>query len=58
MGKALEEQGKETKRIAEISTIQNMHSDKKYQVYKALREKGVKLGKKVHYLPEIVDVNI
>jgi hypothetical protein len=58
MNKALDETSKETKRIMEITTIQNMNSDKKYQVYKALREKGVKLGKKVHHLPEIVDVNI
>jgi hypothetical protein len=27
-------------------------------IYKNMREKGIKIGKKVHNLPEIVDVNI
>lgn len=38
--------------------MKTLQSDKKIEVYRALRSKGVKLGKKVHHLPEIVDVNI
>lgn len=56
--KAEGEYSKEKKRIDEISTMQSLAQDKKYQVYKSLREKGVKIGKRIHYLPEIVEVNI
>jgi hypothetical protein len=44
--------------VEEISTIKTLAHDKKYIVYKNLREKKVKLGKQVHHLPEIVDINI
>jgi len=38
--------------------MKTLAQDKKYQVYKNLRGKKVKIGKQVHHLPEIVDVNI
>lgn len=28
------------------------------EVYRALRQKKIKIGKRVHHLPEIIDVNI
>ena len=56
--KAKEEEKKELKRIEEFSTIQNHAKDKKLEVYRNLRGKKVKIGKKIHYLPEIVEVSI
>ena len=56
--KARQEYQKEQKRIEEISTMQSLEKDKKYLIYKNMREKKVKIGKKVHHLPEIVEVNI
>ena len=38
--------------------MQSLVKDKKYEVYKALRSKKCKLGKKIHFLPEIVECNI
>eukprot|EP00347_Sterkiella_histriomuscorum_P012411 403368683 len=58
IAKAESEFSKEKKRIDEISTMTTLKQDKKYQIYKNLRGKKVKIGKQVHHLPEIVDVNI
>lgn len=58
LAKAQEELKKEGKRIEEISTMQNLAKDKKLNVYRNLRGKKIKIGKKVHFLPEIVEVSI
>ena len=49
---------KELKRIDEISTVQALAKDEKLEVYRNLRSKKIKIGKRVHFLPEIVDVSI
>jgi Cns1/TTC4 Wheel domain len=56
--KAREEESKELKRIEDVSTIQAMTKDKKLSVYRNLRQKKVKLGKRIHFLPEIVELQI
>ena len=56
--KVNDEMKKELRRIDEISTISQIGKDKKYLIYKDMRSKKIKVGKKVHHLPEIVDVNI
>ena len=56
--KAKEEEKKVFKRIDEISTMQALKKDEKMEVYRNLRSQGVKIGKKVHYLPEIVELSI
>ena len=43
---------KERKIIADVSTFQALKEDKKLKVYRNLREKGIKLGKRLHELPE------
>mmetsp|Transcript_24414 Transcript_24414/g.33325 ORF Transcript_24414/g.33325 Transcript_24414/m.33325 type:complete len:216 (+) Transcript_24414:299-946(+) len=45
-------------RVKEIATMQNVAMDKKLELYSNMRSKKIKIGKKVHYLPEIVDVTI
>ena len=56
--RAQDEARKEQKRVEEVSTMKALAQDKKYLVYKNLRAKKIKLGKQVHYLPEIVDLAI
>ena len=56
--RAKEEEKKEISRIGEVSTMQALAKDKKLSVYRNLRSKRVKIGKKIHYLPEIVEVAI
>jgi hypothetical protein len=56
--KAKEEEKKVIKRVDEICTMQALAKDKKLSVYRNMREKKIKVGKKVHYLPEIVEVSI
>jgi len=36
--------------------MQALAKDKRLSVYRNLRSKRVKIGKKIHYLPEIVEV--
>jgi hypothetical protein len=55
---AKEEEKKENKRIDEVSTVQALAKDKKLAVYRNMRSKKIKIGKKVHFLPEIVEVSI
>ena len=38
--------------IEQIDTIQSAKKDKKMEIYRNLREKKVKIGKKIHDLPE------
>lgn len=38
--------------------MQVLAKDKKLSVYRNMRAKKIKIGKKVHYLPEIVEVTI
>ena len=38
--------------IAQVETIQVTKKDKKMEIYRNLREKKVKIGKKIHDLPE------
>jgi hypothetical protein len=58
MDRALEEEKKEMKRVDEVSTMQALAKDKRIEVYRNLRGKKIKIGKRVHYLPEIVEVAI
>jgi hypothetical protein len=51
-------EAQELKRIDEVSTMQVLAKDKKISVYRNMRAKKIKIGKKVHYLPEIVEVAI
>lgn len=55
---AKEREAKELQRIDEVSTMQILTKDKKMAVYRNMRAKKVKVGKKVHFLPEIVEVAI
>lgn len=41
-----------------MACLQSQKEDKKIKVYRKLRENGAKMGKKVHYLPEDIDVQI
>jgi muconolactone delta-isomerase len=58
LDKAKEEEKKVVKRVEEISTMQALAKDKKLSVYRNMRGKKIKVGKKIHYLPEIVEVSI
>lgn len=44
--------------VKEVSGLQTLNEDKKLKIYRKLREQGVKLGKKVHYLPDNLDLQI
>ena len=56
--KAKEEEKKELQRVNEVCTMQSLAKDKKLSVYRNMRSKKIKLGKRVHFLPEIVEVSI
>lgn len=58
LARAQEEEKKETKRIEEVATMQALSKDKKLSVYRNLRSKKIKLGKKTMYLPETVELQI
>lgn len=49
---------KEKQCIDEISSLQAMKTDKKLEVYRNLRSKKVKMGKKVHHLPDSLELQI
>ena len=49
---------KEMMRVREVTCIQDARDDEKLKVYRNIRSKGVKIGKKCHHLPETVDMNI
>ena len=55
---AKDKEAKEMQRIEEVSTMQILTKDKKLAVYRNMRSKKIKVGKKVHFLPEIVEVAI
>ena len=48
----------ELERVRKIEIIKEAKDDKMMQVYRALRSKGIKLGKKLHDLPEVVDHSV
>jgi len=41
-----------------VSSLQALKKDKKLEVYRNLRGKKVKLGKRVHHLPESLELQI
>lgn len=49
---------KERVRANEVSLINNVSEDKKMQLYRNIRGKGIKLGKKVHHLPEGIEIPV
>lgn len=49
---------KEQKCVEEVSSLQALKKDKKLEVYRNLRGKKVKLGKRVHHLPESLELQI
>lgn len=53
--KALE---REKVNIENIMPLKTLAEDKKLKVYRNLREKKIKLGKKLHHLPETVEQQI
>lgn len=48
----------ESIRANDVATLQTMKMDKKLEVYRNLRGKKCKIGKKVHHLPESVELQI
>jgi alpha-galactosidase/6-phospho-beta-glucosidase family protein len=54
----LVEMKKERVRANEVSLINNVSEDKKMQLYRNIRGKGIKLGKKVHHLPEGIEIPV
>jgi hypothetical protein len=44
--------------MKDIGTMSALKSDKKLEVYRNLRSKKVKIGKRVHHLPESLDLQI
>jgi hypothetical protein len=48
----------ELERVKQITTISEAKEDKRLEVYRNLRSKGVKMGKRLHQLPETVDMTI
>mmetsp|Transcript_16528 Transcript_16528/g.28082 ORF Transcript_16528/g.28082 Transcript_16528/m.28082 type:complete len:154 (+) Transcript_16528:466-927(+) len=48
----------EKKCVAQVSTLQTEKEDKKMQIYRNLRGKGVKIGKKFHDMPDSVEMQI
>jgi len=47
---------REKKIVDNVSSLQALKQDKKLEVYRNLRSKKVKLGKRVHHLPESLDL--
>jgi hypothetical protein len=45
----------EIERVKKIEIISEAKQDKMMAVYRAIRSRGIKLGKRVHQLPEVVD---
>ena len=58
--KACHEEGlkKEGVLMEEISTLNNIKKDKKLSIYRQLRDKKVKMGKKIPYIPEQHELQI
>lgn len=54
------EQGlaREKEIVKETATLNAQKEDKKLEIYRNLRGKKIKLGKKVHHLPESVELQI
>ena len=50
-----QELSKEVERVKKIELIHEAKQDRMMAVYRIIRERGVKLGKKVHQLPEVVE---
>jgi len=44
--------------VKKIELIHEGKQDRMMAVYKTIREKGIKLGKRVHELPEVVDQHV
>jgi len=49
---------KEVDRVRKIELINESKNDEMMKVYRAIREKGIKLGKKVHHLPELAEHHV
>ena len=49
---------KEIARVKEIEIIKEGNDTRMMAVYRMIREKGIKLGKRVHHLPEVHDQHI
>ena len=49
---------KERVKVNAIALIENVSEDKKLALYRNMRGKGIKLGKKVHHLPETIEVPV
>lgn len=45
----------EVERVKKIDIIHEAKQDKMMAVYRAIRNRGIKLGKRVHQLPEVVE---
>ena len=56
--KALAAQGAEIERVKKIELIHEAKEDKMMEVYRAIRAKGIKLGKKILDFPEIADFHV
>lgn len=56
--KCQNELSKEMERAKEIETIKTVHEDKRMQMYRNLRGKKIKLGKRSVAIPEVHDVEI
>lgn len=51
-------QGQEIEKVKKIEIINEARQDKMMAVYRAIRSRGIKLGKRVHELPEVHDQHI
>lgn len=49
---------KEVERVKKIELIKEAREDRMMAVYKKIREKGIKLGKRIHHLPEVVEQHV
>ena len=45
-------------RVKKIEIINESRSDRMMAVYRQIRAKGIKLGKRMHQLPEVVDQHV
>lgn len=57
MWDSMMEEKKNEDNLSEISTIKALEVDKRANVLKIIKERNIKLGVKLHFLPDMVDVN-
>ena len=53
-----EQLAKEIEKVKKIELIHEAKQDRMMAVYRSIREKGIKLGKRIHELPEVVDQHV